>query len=403
MPICRWKGDAPAVAQVVRLTVGSSAAGQTFITTMNGKSLTYVATPTDTAATIAAAIQVLLSGSEIPEFREVTWSLDGSSVVGTAARPGVPFTVTVSGTGTYTLTTVQDSTGPNHADEPRNWSTGALPAAGDDVLIDEGEDILYGLGALAPAVNLNSLVIKASFSGRIGLPLIHQSGYWEYRPRHFPVAAGVPVEVGQGDGPGPEFVNLALTGPANVVVHATSQGSDSRTPCVNLQGSTGGTLTVASGSVGLAVEDSIGSCTLGTVNINDGAIVVSGPNSVVSQLLQNGGRAVCYGVVTSLLHRAGETELHRPPQTIEGHRGQIACRFTGTVQTVELSGDGSTDSVRLDFSSDPRSRTVVNHTVTGGASLHDPDRTITFTNPGTWDSSSVQASHFGTRFQLHRL
>ena len=79
-----WRGDYVARAKVVTLVVGSSTTGHTFVTTINGKSVTVTAGGSETTSTIAAAIQAALSGSDAPEFKEVTWTVDAATVTGSS-------------------------------------------------------------------------------------------------------------------------------------------------------------------------------------------------------------------------------------------------------------------------------------------------------------------------------
>ena len=47
--------------------------------------------------------------------------------------------------------------------------------------------------------------------------------------------------------------------------------------------------------------------------------------------------------------------------------------------------------------------TFTDHTFVGGAVLNDPNKRLTFTNAGTWDTASVRASNFGNgQFSLKR-
>lgn len=96
-----WRGDAPAVAQVTRLTPVDVQVGKVFGVIINGKAITYTATTTS-AVEVATALQAAIETSTIPEFNEFTAVLDGSAIVLTADTAGVPFTV-IGGTGTGTV------------------------------------------------------------------------------------------------------------------------------------------------------------------------------------------------------------------------------------------------------------------------------------------------------------
>ena len=398
----RWRGDAPAIAQVIILVVGSSTNGHTFITTINGKSITYVAGGSETTSTIAAAIQALLAASEIAEFQEITWTVATATITGTAKTAGVPFTVSNAGTGTYTLTTVTNSSGPNHADVTANWSLGALPVATDDVLIADSADILYGLGNLTPAA-FNSFRVKASYTGSIGLPRLNSAGYVEYRTRAWPMNTAVPITIGEGDGNGPALVNITSGLILDLTVHMTGTRTDPAIPVVNVAGCTSGTVNVASGDVGIAADDDQLTATVTTATINDAATLTVGKAATVTTANNDGGTVNSFGTITTLTLTAGTVTLFTAPTTVTMDGGRLNVRYTGTTTTMTARGQGnsSTDPV-VDCALDPRDRTFTNGSFTGGAALLDPDKTTTWSNALTWDEASLHASILGTRYNLLR-
>lgn len=395
-----WRGDYLARAQVVTLVVGSATSTETFVTTMNGKSITYTAGTGETTSTVAAAVQALLAASEIPEFTEVEWTVDTATVTGTARVPGVPFTVSESGTGTYTLTTTVASTGPNHADEPLNWSAGTLPAAAEDVVVDVPVDLLYGLENLSAAA-YGSLRIKAAFEARIGLPRYNAGGYVEYRTRFWTIDTAIPLAVGEGEGRGPTRCNVTVTTAIAAVVHKTGtrdQGAENE-PVVNFTGAASGTLSVASGDVGLASDDDTKSIAVTTATVDNDAVLTLGKGATVTTCNQKAAAKVLgYGTVTTLNITGGEASLFNAPTTITADKlCTVNCRFTGTVTTVTARGQGEGDSPVVNCDSDPRARTFTNATFTGGAVLNDPDATVTRTNPFQFDRLSLRLSDLGPR------
>ncbi|HEY1188817.1 MAG TPA: hypothetical protein VGE74_14275, partial [Gemmata sp.] len=295
----KWRGDYLARAQVVTLVVGSATSGHTFVTTINGKSVTVTAGTGETTSTVASAIQAALSAADAPEFKEVTWSVDTATVTGTAATAGVPFTVTKSGTGTYALTTITTSTGPNHADEPHNWSLGALPGAGDDVVVDVPVDLLYGWENL-PAAAFNSLRITAAFEANLGLPRRNPGGYAEYRQRFWALDTAVPLEIGAGDGQGPKRCHIQIDTALSAVVHKTGQRQSQNEPVVNFVGASSGTLSVASGDVGLAGDDGALACTVTTAAVDGDATLTVGSGATATTVNQTGGALLGYGAVGTL-------------------------------------------------------------------------------------------------------
>lgn len=415
MSINRWRGDYLPRAQVVTLTVGSATVGHTFVVTMNGKAVSYTAITGDTTATIATALQALLAGATaIPEFAEVTWAVDATNtnvVVGTAATPGVPFTASLSGTGTFTLATPTTSTGPNHVDEPKNWSLGTVPGATDDVLVDGGADLLFGWNNLSAAAYA-SLRVKASFGGAIGLPFYNPAGYVEYRTRAWPVNTAVPVLIGEGTGQGPSRVVLACGAALDLTVFQTqgrAAGAEGDTgPVVNVSGPTSGTCYIAAGDVGFAADDDTLTASGVTVTMDgDSPVLTVGRNATVATLNQSGGATTALGVVTTANVTGGTLVLYRAPTTLTADAGgTVDCRFTGTATTVTFRGQGAGADAAggpvCECGNDPRPRTFTNSTFVGGAVLHDPEKTATFTNSGTWDRASLAASDLGARFSLQR-
>lgn len=92
-----WRGDAPAVAQVTRITPASVEIGDIFTLTINGKSISVTATAATVShvcTLLAAAIAAVTTG--IPEFNEFSVSNQSTSLLLTARTAGVPFVITAS-------------------------------------------------------------------------------------------------------------------------------------------------------------------------------------------------------------------------------------------------------------------------------------------------------------------
>lgn len=268
-----WVGDAAATAQVSTLTVGGTIEiGDLFIVTIGSKSVSVAATTTSTATTATEIFTALteLDPGLYPEFSEVTWDNDTASVVTGTGAPGVPFTATASttesnggaaDTQTFVAATPTAASGPNYASVGANWSGGAVPADDDTVIIaDSSVDILYGLDALQiSGLTLTAFTILASFTGRIGLPLINENGYEEYRPRYLKVgmnnSSTVQIGAGPGQGSSRLYIDFETSNTLTVKVHGTGQPESPEAEALRLLANHSGTiLEIASGSVGLARE-----------------------------------------------------------------------------------------------------------------------------------------------------
>lgn len=407
----RWLGHAAATYYTVTLTVASTTSGHTFITTINGKSITYTAGAAETTTTIATGIQALLAASVIPEFTEISWTSAAAVVTGTGRIIGRSHTVTKSGTGTYNLSETQ-ATGPSFADNTANWSLGTLPGAGDSVLIDGGPDILYGLNGLSAAA-YTIFEVKASFGrGRIGLPYRNTSAgtsnsYVEYRTRYWPMATAVPVEIGEGDGDGPIRVNIDITTAADVTVWKTGQREDPTVPCVNLKGAGSGTVSVIDGDVGLAADDNTAAITV-TTGTHGAGILTVGPGATVTTLNHRGGEVLNYGATPTVVQRGGTYRLYGTAATAFTMDPEpdaatvLEWRAGGTIGTLTARGQPGRQPPFIDCSLDPRAKTVTNGTITGGARVNDPDGTVTMSNPLTSDAASLATSDWGQRFTFTR-
>lgn len=97
-----WRGDAPAVAQVTRVTPSSVEVGDAFTLAINGKEISVTATA-NTAANVVDLFVAAIAASALEEWNEVTASDDGSSMLLTANVAGVPFTATGSSSNFSTL------------------------------------------------------------------------------------------------------------------------------------------------------------------------------------------------------------------------------------------------------------------------------------------------------------
>jgi hypothetical protein len=389
----RWRGDAAAVKRVVTLTVGGTpAGGDTISYTINGKQILYTLGVSDTAALAAAGLYALLAAAaqSIPEFAEVVWSYTTGDafVTGTAATAGVPFTGTAADTGTTTLTEAETvaSSGPSHVDLAANWSAGHVPQAAEDILADGGPDLLYGWENVSAAA-YTSLRVKASFEGRIGLPYFNAAGYVEYRGRAWPVATAVPVTVGEGDGRGPARFNVNSGAALSLTVLKSQARSNAAVPVVNVYGCSSGTLSAVNSDVALAGDDDTTSATVTTATSGGGCTLTVGKGATVTTMNEDGGKVVAWGTITTHNQVDGTAVLYTAPTTIACDGGTVDVRFTGTVTTATFRGK----KARCECANDPRARTFTDSTFTGGAVLSDPDKTLTETNAGTWDSASAAA------------
>jgi hypothetical protein len=404
-----WIGNGQTQAQVDTIAITAVANGANFNSTINGKIITYVASATDTASSVATNWAALLGSALVsPEFKQVGFVVNGSSIVCTAATPGTPFTMTTSASGggalTQTHTTANSS--PSDAGNAANWlrnNVPSLPQNGDDVIVANSSiPILWNVNALA-AVNFNSFTRWQSMTGQIGLPAYNPLGYWEYRPTYFQFS-GAPlgnlaVLLGQGSsgvGPSLEQYNVGSQ-QATFIVRKT--GSPSGTYAVRLLGSngsnviqqTGGTVAVArqvgeAAALASAVVDGGGVLSLG--NITWGASIggsSAGPSS---------GAPGPLGVVTGY---NATIELLTAPASVILDQGSAASvpavglSFPSVIASAStrltwLGGSGivslvlQTNSI-LDKSGSVEPMTIGGATIDATCQVLDPNNAITWQSP----------------------
>jgi hypothetical protein len=404
----QWRGDSMPVAQSDTITIGGTpAAGNTVTVTSNKKSVTYLVQASDTTATVAAALQVLLNACTFLEFVRADWTYPGSGAVvtATAANPGFPYLFSVSATGggaTITAANVTASAGPNHADDVNNWTAGHTPTGTDDIVIQSGADILFGLADWT----VNSVDVRGSFEKGIGNPAWNPAGYYEDLPRFLKLITAS-VKIGEGAGSGSSALYLGAVASSTWTVFGTGVPISDTLPSLDIKAFGNPTLiTVANGSVGLGMTDESVSPTAAAVTMNgDGSTFLLGRTATASAFTQNGGKVSAFGVVTAATVNKGEyTQEDGSLGAIAVNGGYVRLRHTGTVASVTAlgQGNGQVDPV-VDCTDNSRARVFTNSTFTGGAAFYDDAETVTLTNPAQFDELSLSVSRLGKRFTIQRV
>jgi hypothetical protein len=337
-----WLGQAVAVAQVTTIQVTAYAVGTTYKITVGGVVISTIAAGSVNAT--AAALASAWNTSTHPYCAAVTASASTDTVTLTADTAGVPFVVTsaVSGsTGTIgAASTTTASSGPNHWDTAANWSTGSVPANGDNVYLRNSDvSILWGLAqsGVAPA----ALYIEASYTGTLGLPYNQftvKAGSTdttapEYRAAYLAIGAAL-VRVGENyaaqNASGSSLLKIDLgTTAATVAAIATGSSTDGLPPLrLKTSSSTAALKVYAGASVGLCFETPAESGTIGSIDV-----FASGSGS---------SPEVYVGNVTQTSHNqeAGTGVLRNAPVTLKVENGaSVVLAGSGTITTLEKRGD----------------------------------------------------------------
>lgn len=437
-----YVGNAAAVKQIVNIEVGGTWAGtETPTLTINGKDLTVTLDTDVLTANVAELLKNAwnansrldgtatldgtsnFGGQEFGEFSEVTASIDPDDsdiLVLTANRAGVPFTVTAtdnSTSGTFTLTTPQAATGPNHWDNADNWQTEGgggttVPANGDTVIFrDSTVSVKYGL----PASILNvTFVVYQSFSGQIGLPEVNTENaskpYDEYRARYVSIGDDGATDdanthiFGLGEGVGSPLINITqvnqdttpngLTTSAVIYNTGTPQisGKKALNLLINNEGLPGGSITVNKGSVHLGFIDSSNKSQYATLNVNYTTSQASDANVSLENhvgnltINQNGGTLLIAEPGTQSLTGNRTLNISGGLCTIRdlSTSGTVNCTLlnsriiynaTKTIAAL-IVGTGAT----FDAEKDSRAFTITDCDLYQGASLLDEFARGTYTN-----------------------
>ena len=380
----RWLGAAQYTAQVQTITVTADDAATTYKVTIGAATISILGTGTG-AANTAAALQAALSASTDPRFLEISWTNVAASAVitATANTIGTPFTMTTSvsgGAGTIgSPSTVTANSSPSDVDNALNWSNAAVPANGDVVTLDDSSvPLLWNLGTLS-AVTLTSLTIAASFTGTIGLPEVNTSGsapYEEYRSTYWAIGSTTTI-IGNGTGGGSGRIKLDNGSvAASIIVLSMGSPIDANLEAFLWKGTSGSnTMTIDAGSVGIAVFGN----EVATVTplINNTGTVRCGTGTTLTTVTTYGGTTTLNSAATTVKMYGGNLVAYIGAiTTLSVISGTAQYGGTSTITTLNVSV-GAT----IDFSIDPRSKTVTNANFYNGSTLNDPLGSVTFTNP----------------------
>jgi hypothetical protein len=420
MPITHWAPNQAYIKQVETYTfTAPSGVGNTYIATINGKSVTYSSVSGDTATTVATALYNLLNASDslASELTEIAFTNPSAGVVvATARTAGTPF-ANVPGTsaglvmstgnglsgGIATAHTTANRS-PSDVNDSQNWlrviapapGVRSLPQNGDDVVVAESSvPMLWNLDQLA-AVQFNTYTRWQSFTGTIGLPEFNSNGYTEWRATYFKfvgpqgsVPAGGLIMVlgfdsGSGSGPGRERYNL---GSQKTTLTLMATGSPEDDYSVRFLGvHTLNTFSLL-GGVSLGIATSPGEIAgVASSSVNGGTLGI--------------GAGVVWTAASTLTMYGGSVLLNSAPATLSLNNGANATVATDALTWATVTAQGSsrldmvaggtittltlTTSSILDKSGDTRALTVTNSTIDGDSCLVlDPYNAITWTNPTT--------------------
>lgn len=212
----------------------SGATGGTFTLTFNSETTSAIAYDAS-AATVDSEIEALpsmASGDVSVTAIAGGWEVE---FTGNFANTNVDQMTgngtNLTGSTNLTQTQYQDGTGPNYFDDPDNWTLGTAPADDEELVFANSDvDCLYGLSQAT--VTPESILIKGSYTGNIGLSR-HNGSYYEYRDTELRIGTDgdgsnddIKIYVGEGEGSGSPLIRLN-TGDKQTNLYVTRTGSSS--------------------------------------------------------------------------------------------------------------------------------------------------------------------------------
>lgn len=390
-----WLGQAQSTTDVWTVALSGTVISQAYTLTINGKTVTYASTGTDTVATILAALVAAwnsLSPLPPPEFQELLAAGIGAvgsftGMTATQKIAGRPTTITAatSGAATFTITNTTVATGPQDFANGANWNPTGTPANGDTLTFDVGSTpCTYNINTSLTGVTVN---VSEGYSGTIGLSAINGQGmqsYAEYRGIYLTLAGGTLLVNCSTLARGNFTFGAHL---ANIRLLNCGQRANANVPTILITGgNSSSTLDVSKSDFGLAFYAGT-TAVLNTLNTGylsnaSGDVKgVVGPGATITTVTKNGG---------SLNLRAGATTVSQDVSggslnisdsaavtTLNVYSGTCSLKTIGTIGTINAYGQAI-----VDFSKDTRAKTVTNpiNVFDSRVQIIDPAKTV---NSGT--------------------
>jgi len=285
------------------------------------------------------------------------WDIEFSGTLGAAGQSLVTAdsaSLTSPGSQTFTITEIQEPTGPNWWSEPENWTLGHVPIDTETIVIDGAVPIKYGMDATG--VNPATLLIMASFTGTIGLPDINEGGYYEYREKALKIGQTntlLYIKVGEGEGNGSSFMRIDCLD-AYPAVHCilTGAANDATGPALQLTSGTkhaSAYVKVEKGFVGLAIRPGeLFACsyiiTSFVDNVEGDAVITIGAGNDLDTIIMHGGTVASVASGYALDQRRGNFSQSRDSYTLDSVSvtgGTATFTGPGTINgTTKIAGNG---------------------------------------------------------------
>lgn len=406
-----WLGTADSVKQVATVQITADDVTTTYTITIGGHTVSILGSGTgvnDTATALQVALDAVVTDVY---FEAIDFTVATDTVTFTAAVDGVPFVATSSvngGAGTIgAVTSVTVSSGPNDWSTAANWDTGSIPVNTDDVII-ENSSVNIAWGLAQSGVTLDSLTVKKTFTGKIGLKRTtfatsadadtatasaDGTGEIEYRDRYLAISSTI-VTLGENFGPaqpaGSGRIMLDLgSNAATVEVHSTkTAAAETGLSAIRILANNSSTdifVRGATGGVGVAVDEPGETSTIRKMSISDttstGSRVTLSDGVTITDFEALGGISILESAatVTNVTSENGtlQTEGDFTITNLNVRGGTVKCNHIKTSASAVTTA--TIDSGTLDGQDSAQSRTWDTVQLNVGGVLKGNDN-ITITN-----------------------
>jgi hypothetical protein len=400
MPTVFWTG-ASTVRRAVR-TYTIVAGASVYTLTANSKSVTYTVVGGDTATTIAAGlVAAAVDFARISsEFSELSFSSSSGVITVTGSADGADFTLagSVSGGsgGSATVANVISSVSPHDAALVGNYSTGALPSAGDTLVLPTGTpDIRYSLTAL----NMALTIIRDANGPIIGLPPARANGLREWRVQRL-VSPVTKVVARFNQNEGSYAIRLNCNGTASEIVLTGSNSSAiDQTEVVGLVGAS--KVYCSGSSALLASEPSLSGTEVVGLVVSTNSVVRIGQFGTVTTARASGGTlSVLCNFTTLTLDNAAQVVVGGSATgtpLIDG--GELRWESSGAIVSAVIGSDGF---LELATANTALTATGGIKLVADNSRLNDPNQRLVRPVVLTFERTGIESPNlnFGTHYKI---
>ena len=215
---------------------------------------------------------------------------------------------------------------------------------------------------------------------------MNANGYLEYRPTRLALNGITKCQIGNTSAPGGASrirLDIGTSNDSAIVISGTGNSAEQNIPTVRIQGGTAGsTLSIQSGTVGLAFDDTETAAipTITTTYINSPAsdvnLSIGRGSGTITTLKQLGGQITCVPSVTTWTKRAGTAIVQGAAAigTLANNAGNTLYNSSGTITTLYANGG------TVDFTQNDVGCTVTNAYVRKGGQIDDSNNIVTWSN-----------------------